>query len=137
MSEGKRGGQAEANREIRYRRQIIELNVDVLETLLRKPIWENVGFRNKQIATLKFFVTDTGHVCPKNDPQVALECLAKFVAQKGVAACTYLDFISLNPKFPVDTAIKDLIEASASGAAEQLEEFPRYIPATPIYRRSY
>ncbi|MBP9686565.1 MAG: hypothetical protein KBD66_02070 [Candidatus Doudnabacteria bacterium] len=110
--------------------RIIEYNVEYLERVLCDPAaWSLVdGPPSRERATIVFYVTDTGHICSRGDAQAVFLCESVFIRTPREVFCFDIQFdLTSDMHSDVPNAIYEIISKSAEYAANQLEDFPRFI----------
>lgn len=110
--------------------RIIELNVGQLEYALRQiNKWEPGPDGVGQIATAKYYVTDTGHICAPNDPHAFIKCVSNFLRVGDTVTHESTDMYGIEESTrAIPDALHTILIQSADLAAKQVEEFPKFIP---------
>ncbi len=112
----------------------IEQNIEWIESALRMADqWQPIPGGEGVTATVGFFLTDTGHVCFEDDPHVMVRCVSTFIRVGEKVRCENTDVFSM-PQGPsqISDEVWTILAQTVDTVAEQIEPFPRLIPATPM-----
>lgn len=108
--------------------RVVEANAEKISYSLRNNIrWYKNARGNALTARARFYLTDTGHVCKKDDIQVEAVCVADFVHQRGVTSCAYMDCVSIAGGKPVHPELQHIAQLSVDMAADEASDFQRLL----------